>query len=429
MPIRLEVLRLSGVWQGPGWWLASDGRWYPPHLYPSANVAGPNPIGLSTSDQPVGLSKQMRLGYALATLGCLALIMTSLLLSQSAVGPPSPRTAKPSKPSPADLVVGQSIKLPTALYLSGGSSALISPTQARVVASTMWNLWEQALIASDTRALSQLIAPGPLLKGTIYNCAFPAGSCVDEKTPRVFSSLVPVVPIERAYPLYFLAEFQTTEYVQSTSGLTELEPWTELQILTKSSSTQPWKLSFDTGYNGADGKPAPILPFDQTRELYNPAPSAVPPFPANTFLSLLATYWQSYKDIGRPPSADFFLNDGDTSGQGQQLALTPQNSIYAGSVEHYSFSADPGAGAWRFTVGSYPMECGSVLDTSSNTGIENELLFQNQDETNFGVPLPPGNYRKITTKTAHETCVFVSDGELDAVGDNTEAFAVTGEPR
>jgi hypothetical protein len=23
---------MSDSWQGPGWWLASDGRWYPPHL-------------------------------------------------------------------------------------------------------------------------------------------------------------------------------------------------------------------------------------------------------------------------------------------------------------------------------------------------------------------------------------------------------------
>jgi len=27
---------MSDVAQGPGWWQASDGRWYPPELYPSA---------------------------------------------------------------------------------------------------------------------------------------------------------------------------------------------------------------------------------------------------------------------------------------------------------------------------------------------------------------------------------------------------------
>lgn len=30
---------MSDVSQGPGWWIASDGRWYPPELHPSAPVA------------------------------------------------------------------------------------------------------------------------------------------------------------------------------------------------------------------------------------------------------------------------------------------------------------------------------------------------------------------------------------------------------
>lgn len=30
---------MSDVSQGPGWWLASDGKWYPPHTAPQATVA------------------------------------------------------------------------------------------------------------------------------------------------------------------------------------------------------------------------------------------------------------------------------------------------------------------------------------------------------------------------------------------------------
>jgi uncharacterized RDD family membrane protein YckC len=32
---------MSDVSQGPGWWIASDGKWYPPHLHPSAVQAPP----------------------------------------------------------------------------------------------------------------------------------------------------------------------------------------------------------------------------------------------------------------------------------------------------------------------------------------------------------------------------------------------------
>jgi hypothetical protein len=32
---------MSDVWQGPGWWVASDGKWYPPELHPSYQQAAP----------------------------------------------------------------------------------------------------------------------------------------------------------------------------------------------------------------------------------------------------------------------------------------------------------------------------------------------------------------------------------------------------
>lgn len=37
-------LLVSDVWRGPGWWLASDDKWYPPELHPDASVV---PVGAS----------------------------------------------------------------------------------------------------------------------------------------------------------------------------------------------------------------------------------------------------------------------------------------------------------------------------------------------------------------------------------------------
>lgn len=34
---------MSDTSQGPGWWLASDGKWYPPELWTGPPVAGPGP--------------------------------------------------------------------------------------------------------------------------------------------------------------------------------------------------------------------------------------------------------------------------------------------------------------------------------------------------------------------------------------------------
>jgi hypothetical protein len=45
---------MSNTSQGPGWWMASDGKWYPPELWtgpPEANPAGPSPSAQSPSTQ------------------------------------------------------------------------------------------------------------------------------------------------------------------------------------------------------------------------------------------------------------------------------------------------------------------------------------------------------------------------------------------
>jgi hypothetical protein len=36
---------MSDISAGPGWWIASDGKWYPPELHPSVRGAHPGQIG------------------------------------------------------------------------------------------------------------------------------------------------------------------------------------------------------------------------------------------------------------------------------------------------------------------------------------------------------------------------------------------------
>lgn len=40
---------MSDVSQGPGWWLASDGKWYPPHTAPQAAVQSEHDVPPATS--------------------------------------------------------------------------------------------------------------------------------------------------------------------------------------------------------------------------------------------------------------------------------------------------------------------------------------------------------------------------------------------
>ncbi len=43
---------VSDVWQGPGWWVASDGKWYPPELHPDAHLPTASSGTESTADGP-----------------------------------------------------------------------------------------------------------------------------------------------------------------------------------------------------------------------------------------------------------------------------------------------------------------------------------------------------------------------------------------
>jgi hypothetical protein len=49
------------MWQGPGWWQASDGRWYPPHLHPAHRPVPP-------AQRSVLASRLTLIGAALAAI-------------------------------------------------------------------------------------------------------------------------------------------------------------------------------------------------------------------------------------------------------------------------------------------------------------------------------------------------------------------------
>ena len=76
----LRGKRMSEQSMGPGWWLASDGRWYPPESHPEARSAA---AGGSSASSLKGCGEALSsLGCALTLigLGVLALLFLLLLL-------------------------------------------------------------------------------------------------------------------------------------------------------------------------------------------------------------------------------------------------------------------------------------------------------------------------------------------------------------
>jgi hypothetical protein len=345
-------------------------------------------------------------------------------------------------PSPTHLVAGPTLVRPRSLYLANppGSAALVTSAQADQVARTMWNRWEEAQIQRNTTALTELVAPGPILRSELLQCAWPTGGCVPETRPRPIFSLESVVPLQRTYPIYFLAQVATNEYVGDNFGTNDISRWVELQVLTKAGPTTPWKLSFDAGYDGVHSPP-PEMAFDQqgagapvagaAPPLLNPAPTNTGPVGPARFLPLLAAYWQSWKDAGAAPAHNLFRNDGDTSGFGQEIAGSRQGNTEGGYEQQYHYSFDRDAGSWLFSAyGGYPVECGTVEVTDTATPVDGIPLEQGSDRTDWGMALAPGLYSRIVTTNTHQSCVYAADGALlDAAGGTTSNITeVTGTP-
>jgi hypothetical protein len=376
-------------------------------------------------------------GVALGWTGVgIGIIAATLVL----VGAVNPETSG-RIPTPEHLVAGPRITLPPALFLANppGSSTLVTSFQADQVAKRMWGLWENAQIQRNTTALTQLVAPGVVRRSELLEYAWPTGGCVPEKRPRPVFSIESVVPLQRTYPIYFLSQVLTNEYI-GNFGSNNISSWVELQVLTKSGPSKPWQLSFDAGYDGVHSPP-PEMSFDEQESasqvpgsaplFINPAPSLVGPVATNRYLPLLAAYWQSWKDIGAAPPRTVFRNDGDTSGFGEQIAAAPQGNTLGAGRQDYAYSADLEAGSWVFSAfGGYPMVCGTIQVTDTSTPLGGLPAFvQNSDRTNWGMALPPDVYSRIVTTNTHQSCVYAIGSQLDAAGGTTDNIInVRGTP-
>jgi hypothetical protein len=368
---------------------------------------------------PPGLVRIGNRNTAILVVACLIIGTMSAVGIGVALG-----TRAPAGPTPEQAIAGMRIVLPPTLYLANapGSQPLISANDSQTVATVMWHLWENARVHGDTRALTQLVA-NPLRTSEVYQCA-----CALPPPVSPYFILTEV-PLQQAYPLYFLSEIVTQYHVSSQSSP---QYGMELQILTKARPSAPWQLSLATGYDEANGSQPPPLsmnsvpvapvPPSHISYSYNPPPNTPSIIPATQYLPMLAAYWQSWKTTGHVPANSVFVYDGGTSGFGAQIAESPEDQY-----DHYDFHVDPKYPQWVFSGASgQAMVCGTVVDTSKNMANPGALI-QNARRTNWGMQLPQGAYYSITSQTIHQTCVLPNGPKLDAYGTEGDFILIKGQ--
>jgi hypothetical protein len=368
-------------------------------------------------------------------LAIVVLIVTVVGFSTGLI-PSNPQPSSAQRPTPDHLVVGQKYVLPRTLYLANpvGSRALVTPTEAFQVETTMWQLWQKALVSDDTRALTQLLTPGPMLTAQLYYCTWPHGGCANTSAPQPMAMATPVVPVQTRYPIDFLAEVQTTGLLGPP--VSKDGPLVEVQVLTKASPAAPWKLSLDTSYSSATAQPPQNLPFatvaipqdDPVQNgQFNPAPTQSGPAPSTEYLSLLAGYWQEWKEDIRP-SSPYIDPNGVAAHIGESFAQDPESAVFAGSRTSYLYAADHHTPQWTFTSpGGVPFVCGIVSVRATAISAGGSVLLQNPDRTNWGMQLVPGDYPFVTTTGIHQVCVFQKGNLLDAISsEDSDPVSISG---
>ncbi len=365
-------------------------------------------------------------------------------------GMTSPRPAPTSStfslyPTADHPVAGPRISLPSALFANtpSGDGVLVTADEASRIARADWPLWQKAMITNDTRALSELVAPGAFQTGIIAACALDGHSCTTYASPLVLHSLTAVVPVETSYPLYFLAEVTAAGSIPSSSSGIPLTGMTVEEIFTRGSPQNPWRIAeymeispqsdgsfyqFPFAFETASEAGYPSLPVTDT---FNPVPNAgTPGIWASIYESSLAEYWQHWKVAGSPPVPSLFPVSGNAWSDGQELgASCREGCVTHGTANYYNFHSALSLGNWVFSAaGSLPMVCGSIVDSSQNLPAQGGgLLHQDPGRENWGEVLTPGTYSEISIETLHPVCIFSYGPGIDEISGTAYAYAATGK--
>lgn len=328
-----------------------------------------------------------------------------------------------------------------------GRTSLVDETTASQVLANIFPLWQQYLHDGDVKGLRS-IETGIQLDWDLQNCATTSyelhTSCED--SPMMGQAVI--VPRQFSYPVRFLAEVQTTEESQAMSpdAPNENTPALELIVLTKASSTAPWRISFETGLYSTTSSPPPFLPAPLSVDGTVPAVSPHVIKSVRSLPTQLADYWQSWKVHGHAPEGSTFVPGPFTTSLGAYLATGPdgvvgpnlrQNVLYSSNpsvdglfvfpVAFGEFTSNPTPNDTGYSGTSGTLVCSSIrvsIDFTPDAG--GPPLVQRKSLVDFGPGLAPGRYSSVLDESVHNSCVLTNGQNLSALGADGDVFSQVG---
>lgn len=422
---------------GGGWWLASDGRWYPPEYHPAYRPDPPSSAPPPPTDDdwapavetPVGTGgvtpvTPRRRWYTMPVkawlMTCAAL---ALLLVGAGIGifvqyssPPqlasnvTPVSGHPGSwtttPPPSTT---QPNRFTTTTAPAAPGTGLVNPSVEQSVVTKIWDPFAAAFAEDDLSVMQSMTTNAAYLSITgAYNCGCPPW-------PRAYTSVSFSAPPQSTYPLIFWAELQGTNY--------DGTPLTKEVLFTEASASAPWLIAYIGAYS--DGPP--IL---GTSTNTSQAASSVPTSTAsvgNTFAQFFETVDSGGEAIGLPNFAPNDLLNELTSGSQTEYG----NTIGAGwtqTTTHTVAATSPSMPIPE-SQGGGVFACFVMAEQRVVTGTASNPVVQPADYSWFTHLLAPGSYSSVTSESRFEVCFDETPAGLITINTNEGGpFSVTGTP-
>ena len=337
---------------------------------------------------------------------CLAAGIPLVLLTSGK--PPEPTPA----PEPSQVIERRTVHLPAVFYTGNLSGPVINQTQAKTVLQEWWPVSEKALATNDvseTDALEEGAAAQYDDGVTVDNLA----RKVNLRTIRKYTDTFVFVPKQTSYPAFFVGFVKTTVYPTSPQVVKPGTPYIETLIFLRRNQGSPWKVVLNEG-SGAGYPDLPAVDKDGFLTQAAPPkwidPKAVPP--------LLASYWQSWNDLGGAPPGSNFKPGFWTNEFGQRLIdATRLDAAQHGHRDSRTFSVDLDRdGFWQFPMKGVEIACFTVRYSKQLTPVSAaSVLTQSRSRAEFGGWIAPGTYKSITLQSLQQHCARIGPSEADGI--------------
>lgn len=421
--------------RGPGWWIASDGRWYPPELHPSVRPDAPSsteaaaPLSSpgSGTDAPRhgpgtpsdDRRRVHRIWFAVSLAVVLALAGTSTAVALRHDGPAAPRpsavplgvrpSGAPPVPIPVQLPTTTAPPVPAGATLppppAPTSGPLVTPPVEQQVVATTWQAFAAAFAEDDVANLEATSTP------SVQRVILGWFSCGCQPWPLASSAASYSAPPQTAYPLWFYAELQGTTY--------DATPLDKQAVFTQAAPTAPWLVAYVGSYVGGspilgtpginEQSPAPAVPTDITQ-----APGA------------FAAFFQTFDQTGKmPPLPAGFVDDTFL----QQIIAQGKGSLENDANEHQKIVFHHAVVSMSPVFASIggDVVC-AALDTNGDVTTKSGApIVQPPDYSQWGHLLAPGSYSSVTQDQEFDVCFFeATDGSIQLYSNMGGPYRITG---